>query len=66
MITTNPINNLSNNMKPLTTKINGFNQNNSFNIFNDISQKPLHTFNETQREFGKDLTNQNNLTTFKQ
>ena len=64
MITTNPINNLSNNMKPLTTKINGFNQNNSFNIFNDISQKPLHTFNETQREFGKDLTNQNNLTTF--
>ena len=64
MITTNPINNLSNNMKPLTTKINGFNQNNSFNIFNDISQKTLHTFNETQREFGKDLTNQNNLTTF--
>ena len=64
MITTNPINNLSNNMKPLTTKINGFNQNNSFNIFNDISQKPLNTFNDTQREFGKDLTNQNNLTTF--
>ena len=64
MITTNPINNLSNNMKPLTTKINGFNQNNSFNIFNDISQKSLNTFNETQREFGKDLTNQNNLTTF--
>ena len=64
MITTNSINNISNNIKPLTTRINVFNQKNSFNIFNDISQKPLNTFNDTQREFGKDLTNQNNLTTF--
>ena len=64
MITTNSINNISNNIKPLTTRINGFNQKNSFNIFNDISEKSLNTFNETQREFGKDLTNQNNLTTF--
>ena len=56
--------NNSNSIRPLTTKINPFNQKNTSNIFNDFSQKTNINFNGTQREFGKDITNQNNLTSF--
>ena len=60
MLTGNTLINSSNNIIPLSNRVNIFSQKNSSNIFNDFTQKPN---NGTHREFGKDLTNQNNLTT---
>ena len=63
MLTGNTLINNSNNIIPLSNRVNIFSQKNSSNVFNDFSQKPNLNINGTQREFGKDLTNQNNLTT---
>ena len=62
MLTGNTLINNSNNIIPLSNRVNIFSQKNSSNVFNDFSQKPNLNINGTQREFGKDLTNQNNLT----